>query len=252
MGYTTDFFGEFEIYPPLNKKENLFFNNFNETRRVERSVDSNGRYYVADGYNQDSSNILQNNNTPIGQPSLWCGFLASEDGKYIVWDGGEKTYSAANWIKYFITHFLGNHPLMESINPELYEKYKFSSHIINGVMYAKGEDYGDAWRLTVEDNCVFTEFADKSQFVNDFDQDSDDSEEDYAEKQYEKWYNIELEDLKNLTYLPKVEVKYDSKNMEELEFNNIQESLRGAFVKAYKDNLVSFEEIKSKSKSKPK
>lgn len=238
MGYSTDFWGKLEVYPPLNKKEISFLKNFNETRRVVRSVDSDGRYYVENQNKQNIFNILQNNEPPIGQPSLWCGFKASDDGKSIVWDEGEKTYGAEKWIKYFITHFLGNNPLMESINPELYKKNGFTPHIINGLFYAKGENVDDGWCLIVNDNQVFVQNLKKEQFTRkEIDENSDENEEDVYERNQELWYSIKIQDFKNLMYEERIEVNYESKDINEMELNNSQEKCRIYFIDDMKANL---------------
>jgi hypothetical protein len=39
------------------------------------------------------------------QPGLWCQWVISEDGTKLEWDGGEKFYEYAAWLKYYINHF---------------------------------------------------------------------------------------------------------------------------------------------------
>lgn len=229
MGYSTDYFGEFNVVPPLNEKEIAFFKNFNQTRRCVRNVDSDGRYYVTDGndnWGQSSANIIKNNDSPDGQPSLWCGFHASEDGSSIIWDGGEKTYSGPDWIKYFMTHFLNPLALMKEISPELYEKHGFQPHIVNGVMWTRGESYGDSNMLEVIDNRVFLsdieagevdEFCGSSQSSDDEDSDEDD----YDEGRYSKWYEFG-EHVSSCKFDGKTEVEYQTENQVEAELEKIQ------------------------------
>lgn len=40
------------------------------------------------------------------QPDLWCQWTPTEDGRAIVWDGGEKFDRPYEWIEYLLRHFL--------------------------------------------------------------------------------------------------------------------------------------------------
>lgn len=148
MGYTTEFSGQIEIVPPLNRFEIEFLKKFNRTRRMNRA---NGPYFV-DGtgsYGQgEDPDILDHNRPPAGQPGLWCQWTPTEDGKYIEWDGGEKFYEADEWMKYIIDHFIGSNPLAKSELPFL------DGHVCNGEIEAQGEESDDRWKLVVTDNVV--------------------------------------------------------------------------------------------------
>ena len=150
MGYTTDFDGQVEIKPPLNKKEVEYINKFADTRRMNRK---SGAYFVdGDGFRgQDGdADVIDHNCPPAGQPSLWCQWVATEDGKYLEWDGGEKFYSSEEWMQYLIKHFLGTNPRAQKELPFL------KGHTLNGTIDADGEDGNDHWRIIVEDNVVST------------------------------------------------------------------------------------------------
>jgi hypothetical protein len=155
MGYTTDFWGAVEISPPLNPAEVAYINGFSSTRRMNRRK---GPYYVnpgSDGFGQDGeSDIIDFNSPPPGQPGLWCQWEVSEDGKRIEWDGGEKFYSAKEWMAYIIDHFLKPGAIAKRELPFLQ-----ANHTVNGVIDAQGEDSDDRWRLVVEDNRVTTQMA---------------------------------------------------------------------------------------------
>ena len=88
MGYTTDFWGEVSIDPPLNAEEIEFLTKFSRTRRMDRK---NGAYYVDGtgdfGQGQDTD-IVNYNRPPEGQPGFWCQWVPSKDGRFIEWDGG--------------------------------------------------------------------------------------------------------------------------------------------------------------------
>lgn len=63
-----------------------------------------GEYYVEG----DENNIIDYNNPPSTQPSLWCQWVPVErDGEhYIEWDGSEKFYNYVDWIVYIIDKIL--------------------------------------------------------------------------------------------------------------------------------------------------
>ena len=144
MGYTTDFEGRIKIEPPLNEQEIGFLSKFADTRRMNREK---GPYYV-DGSGMCGDDIIDYTNPPPGQPGLWCQWEASDDGKFIEWDGGEKFCRADQWMKYIIDHFLRPNPIAASKLDFLQE------HTCNGTIKAQGEEANDAWLLLVVDNEV--------------------------------------------------------------------------------------------------
>jgi hypothetical protein len=153
MGYTTEFYGSIEITPPLNVEEINWLKKHNQTRRMLRGkgpyfVDGTGDF----GQNKDDD-VINLNEPPEPQLSLWCQWLASEDGTTIKWDGGEKFYQSAEWMKWLIEHILGPDPRAKGQLPFL------QGHTLSGVIYCKGEDSDDVWRLIVEDRVVYTQQA---------------------------------------------------------------------------------------------
>lgn len=148
MGYTTDFSGQVKVDPPLNAEEITFLTKFNKTRRMDRT---HGPYFV-DGsgfHGQDHDNdIVDFNRPPKGQPGLWCQWTPTEDGTAIEWDGGEKFYESAEWMKYLIEHFLKPDALAKNQLPFL------QGHTCNGEIEAVGEDPDDRWKLVVINNRV--------------------------------------------------------------------------------------------------
>lgn len=164
MGYTTDFMGEVEVKPPLNRAEVEYLAKFAESRRVERKQ---GPYYAEPGedFGQSGEGIINSGNPPAGQPGLWCQWVASEDGKTIGWDGGEKFYESAEWMAYIIDHFLKPGCRVQALlatpnaneepDPveEQFAEFTFD-HVCNGNIEAQGEDYDDQWIITVTDNKV--------------------------------------------------------------------------------------------------
>lgn len=148
MGYSTNFFGKISIEPPLDKKEVEYINKFNHTRRMHRT---NGPYFVESkgpfGQSHEDD-IIDYNQPDPSQPSLWCQWEVSKDGKFIQWDGGEKFYCSVEWMEYLIEHFL-------SLNPKAEELNIFKGHVLNGSIEAQGEDAFDRWTMVVKDNEVF-------------------------------------------------------------------------------------------------
>lgn len=156
MGYNTDFSGEVNIVPPLNSAEIAYLLKFNGTRRMNCAQ---GPYYVERGgdYGQDyNDGVLDFNNPPAGQPGLWCQWIPNEDGTALVWDENEKFYESVEWMRYLVEHFLKPGAIvLESISVEDFGLDGFTfDHVLNGEIYAQGEDHDDQWRLVVKDNIV--------------------------------------------------------------------------------------------------
>jgi hypothetical protein len=158
MGYTTDFSGKCKIAPALNPAQIMYLRKFNETRRMKRDADKcanladpirkfvslpvgeEGGYFVGGtgfhGQTNDVS-VVNHNEPPKGQPSLWCQWTVTEDGEYLEWDGGEKFYSYVEWLNYLIEHF-----------------FKPWGCTLNGEIGWKGEDRSDRGTIFVKDNEV--------------------------------------------------------------------------------------------------
>ena len=155
MGYTTEFWGQIEIEPALNKKEIAYLQKFSDTRRMAREK---GEYYVDGGGHagQDhEDDITEYNSPPPEQPSLWCGWTVTDDGNHIEWNGAEKFHNAAQWMWYIINNFIKPEPFARIKFPDQFAFLK--GHICNGEIGAQGEDNEDKWNLGVKDNEVFVE-----------------------------------------------------------------------------------------------
>jgi hypothetical protein len=160
MGYHTDFIGEFNLNKELSPKHKAYLEKFAETRRMKRDsglaeqlidvarkavklpIGVQGAYFVGGvgycGQNEDIS-VKDHNSPPTGQPSLWCQWVPRDDGKAIVWDGGEKFYEYVDWIEYLIDNFLA--------------KWGYK---LNGEVEWCGEDANDRGKIVVKDNKVTT------------------------------------------------------------------------------------------------
>ena len=145
MGYTTDFSGRFELNKQLSPKMKQYLILFNETRRMQRNTDEvfgvQGEFFVFGGgsFGQDREpNIVDYNEPPSTQPSLWNQWTPSHDGMAIEWDGGEKFYSYTEWLVYLIHKILAP-----------------NGYVLNGVVEWQGEEVGDVGEIFVENNRVF-------------------------------------------------------------------------------------------------
>lgn len=158
MGYSTDFFGHFDVTPALNSAQVDYLKAFNDSRRMGRDpvaaatlpdpvreavglpIGPQGAYFVGGqgDFGQDSdASVINYNCEPQGQPGLWCQWRPSADGSHIEWDGGEKFYEYEEWLQYIITHFLTPWGC-----------------VLNGCVEWAGEEEEDTGALAVVDNTV--------------------------------------------------------------------------------------------------
>jgi hypothetical protein len=154
MGYTTTFDGSVTVKPPLNDAEAEYLARFSGTRRMKRH---NGPYFAdlgSDGCGQDNArDIIDYNDPPDEQPGLWCQWVPTEDHDGIKWDGNEKFYDATEWMVYLIDHFLKPGAEAAVSGDPQFADFTFD-HVVNGEIYAEGEESGDLWKIVVADNVV--------------------------------------------------------------------------------------------------
>ncbi len=198
MGYTTDFYGEIQVTPALNETEQKFINTFSETRRVIRNYPNQGKYFLSDGTDwngQNTPNIIENNKPPEGQPGLWCNWEATKQG-HIKWNGAEKFYHSEEWMLYLVEHLFKKNSYMKNLEPETYKKYGFQEHALNGVIYAKGEEAGDIWKIIVKDNEVFVSQGEvKREAIiigSKIPMRADMSKDEIIELFYDAWYGVKV------------------------------------------------------------
>jgi len=160
MGYTTNFEGTFLLDRPLAPEHRRYLSKFSETRRMRRNeartatrpdpireaaglpVGLDGGYFVgAKEYagQEDSPDILAYNDSPRGQPGLWCKWEPTDEDEIpgIRWSGAEKFYDYTEWLEYLIQHFL-----------------KPWGYTLNGKVAWEGEDSSDSGILHVKNNVV--------------------------------------------------------------------------------------------------
>lgn len=144
MGYTTEFEGSFKLDKNLDKETLMFLIKLNGTRRMKRNVSGygvEGEFYVdggGDSGQDHEDNVINYNQPPRTQPSLWCGWVPTKDGSAIHWDGTEKFYHYVKWIEYIIDRVL-----------------KPRGYTLNGTVFYSGEDApDDMGEIVVVNNVV--------------------------------------------------------------------------------------------------
>lgn len=163
MGYTTDFYGEFNLDKPLTEAHKNYLEKFAEMRRMKRDADVaskmddpiriaaglpigvEGGYFVngAGDFGQDNDASVTNSNyPPAGQPGLWCHWVPNNEGTAIIWDGGEKFYDYVEWIEYLVEHFI-----------------KPWGYVLNGDVEWAGEDHNDRGMICIKNNVVKVKVA---------------------------------------------------------------------------------------------
>lgn len=158
MGYHTQFTGSFNLNKKLSDNHYEYLKKFSETRRIARNSDIaermadvsrkkvklpigiDAQYFVGakgfSGQEKDQS-IIDYNQPPKGQPSLWCQWVPSADKQSIVWDGVEKFYKYVEWIQYLIDNFLIPW-----------------GYVLDGCVRFQGEERLDAGRIKISSNKV--------------------------------------------------------------------------------------------------
>ncbi len=146
MGYTTEFKGKFDLDKPLDEDTYKLLKGLSETRRMKRDVEDKfgveGEFYInldGDFGQTHENNIVDYNEPPKTQPSLWLQWIPTEDKLHIEWNGAEKFYEYIKWIKYIIDKIL---------IPRGY--------VLNGEVRWRGEEFDDMGTIVVEDNVLIT------------------------------------------------------------------------------------------------
>jgi hypothetical protein len=118
MGYSTDFYGFWTLTPALSLAQTDYLQKFARTRRVKRdpaaiidrrlaalglSLGVDAEYFV-DTEDEDKS-IVDLNQPPGSQPSLWCKWRVNDRGDRLEHNGGEKFDEYVEWLDYLVEHF---------------------------------------------------------------------------------------------------------------------------------------------------
>ena len=86
-------------------------------------------------------NIIDFNNPPPTQPSLWCNFTYDSSKKAVVWNGNDKTRNGIEWINYILNLLLKN------------------GYEMRGKMDWEGEEFQDRGTINVDGKEVIVKDA---------------------------------------------------------------------------------------------
>ena len=155
MGYSTYFKSGFTFAEPVTEEFKNYINKFSSTRRMIRDNDKIkelypnwenlcfngdlglcGEYFIG-GNNIEDESVISYNDSPLGQPSLWCQWIITDDCKQLIWDGNEKFYNYKEWLLYLIESFI------------LPSGYK-----LNGEVFWY-DDYGNSGLIYINNNKVY-------------------------------------------------------------------------------------------------
>ena len=180
MGYTTEFTGSIAVVPPLNEHEIGYLRRFAAARHMTRDLDP---YYCgSDDDVTDSGPDIRNLNEPMAeQPGLWCHWEPLRDGSAIEWNGQEKFYDANEWMDYLIRVFLAPGAQLQSELTDRQDGWYYApefshftfNHVLDGTIYAQGEEYEDTWEITVAAGTVTAVRTGEDEL--DIDEDDDDA-----------------------------------------------------------------------------
>jgi hypothetical protein len=121
MGYSTDFYGFWTLTPALSLAQTDYLQKFARTRRVKRdpnaiidrrlaalglSLGVDAEYFV-DTEDEDKS-IVDLNQPPGNQPSLWCKWRVNDRGDRLEHNGAEKFDGYVEWLDYLVKHFFSS------------------------------------------------------------------------------------------------------------------------------------------------
>lgn len=113
MGTTTYFKGEFKLNRPLDASTKALIDKLTTSRRIARHVNPfkyglQGELFIANHSHNDSADegMVSYNAPPNAQAGLWCQWKTNDAGTAILWDGGEKFYYSAHWIRYILQRIL--------------------------------------------------------------------------------------------------------------------------------------------------
>lgn len=175
MGYTTDFCGNFALDKELSLAHHQYLMAFSKTRRYKRDgvktalradavrdavglpVGVDGEFFVGElGFaGQDKGpDLVDYNNPPGTQPSLWCQWQPRSDRNGIEWDGQEKFSNYVEWLEYITKSFL--------------VPWGYS---LSGSVSWMGEDYEDSGVISVVNGLITIdeqELHSESNEVNEF------------------------------------------------------------------------------------
>lgn len=129
MGYSTDFFGKFNLDKKLTDDQAEYLRLYSDTRHcTRRGSTSNlmdrlnipfgkdGEFVaeIEDNYFSNSKKdrdsyrtlVIDYNDPPGDCPGLWCNWAPTKDNFGIEWNGAEKFYNYVEWLNFILENFL--------------------------------------------------------------------------------------------------------------------------------------------------
>ena len=161
MGYTTDFIGHIDIQAPLNDAEQAYLTAFAASRRWRRpdgpySVPSNPAAEAMGEGLPSAGEDWRINETPEGQPGLWCDWVPCWGGCCFAYNGHEKFYAPTEWMAYLIGHFLAPGARAASSGRAEFAEFTFD-HQLDGIVAGCRRDNKELFLIRVEANRVIEE-----------------------------------------------------------------------------------------------
>lgn len=157
MTHNTKFTGRFYFNQKVDSYTRELLEGLSKTRRMKRDIrklsshlmirlDEAIQKYGIEGqlyfdlrdYGQYFDNsIMDYNQPPKGQPSLWCQWELRSDsnGDYLEWDGNDKFYCYIEWIQYII-----------DLTKDKYE--------LNGTVSYINENFNDKGTINIERSTI--------------------------------------------------------------------------------------------------
>jgi hypothetical protein len=156
--YNTTFLGSFYFSRPLSAEELTFLTNFVKSRRMQYNVEKlmdelHGDYgnpFSSDPYgpqgafftlqlSSDHPAILDSNNPPASQPSLWCHWVPTDTT--LSYNSAQNFHHYDEWLEYLVTHFFTPWGIQ-----------------LNGAIQWQGEDPDDRGILSMRNNRLFVHY----------------------------------------------------------------------------------------------
>lgn len=173
MGYTTYFFGQFQLNKQLTPELSTYLKNFANMRHytrnfetlkkienaliypphldenttppeliaVDSSVDNEIEKTLHPFSHSDKPKenyCIKYNQPQEGCPGLWLQWIPNETDDAIEWDGGEKFYHYVEWLEFLIKNI-----------------FEPNGYVLNGTVSYEGEDSDDFGNIICENNKVF-------------------------------------------------------------------------------------------------
>lgn len=175
MGYTTDFIGCIDIYPPMNESEQAYLTAFAESSRGDEGQstydvpgnpaaeqfepttrttrDRRGATRAAWQIRPESAMARIRYAQQDRPPSRWCGWVPAWSGACLTFDGKEKFYQPMEWLHFLIQHFLCADAKAASAGLGYFENFTFD-HVLDGVIAGSRRDTGELFLIDVRDNVL--------------------------------------------------------------------------------------------------